>query len=219
LADNLRIQKFDQTHQGHFHLKPDDDCYFLYEYTSHRDFTFSQTNQLIHNLKKSPLRKDRPEYRYKGQAIRQVASLFDSVLNEAWLNGATLVPVPPSKTKDHPEYDDRMTQVCRLMRGGQADVREIVKQKRSMDAAHTTGNRHSVDDLIECYEIDETLCAPAPRWIGIVDDVLTSGTHYRAMHTILSARFPKVKITGLFVARRILPPVDYDAIFGDLEEI
>ena len=147
LVDKLRLQKFDRTHGGHFHLKPDDECYFLYEYTSHKDFRFSQTNQLIHNLKKSPLKKDKSEYRYKGQAIRQIASLLESVLNEGWLSGATLIPVPPSKARDHPEYDDRMTQVCRQMKGGHVDVREVVKQVRSMDAGHATGTRHSVDDL------------------------------------------------------------------------
>jgi len=39
--------------------------------------------------------------------------------------------------------------------------------------------------------------------IGILDDVLTAGTHFRAMQTVLSDRFPGVPIIGLFVARRV----------------
>lgn len=46
---------------------------------------------------------------------------------------------------------------------------------------------------------------PPPRAIGIFDDVLTAGTHFRAMDTILRARFPNVPITGIFLARRVLP--------------
>lgn len=217
LVDKLRLQKFDHTHEGHTYLKPDDHCYFLYEYTSNKDYSFSHTNQLIHNLKKSPLKKDRAEYRYKGIAIKQIAGLFDAALDQTWLSGATLVPVPPSKASDHPEYDDRMLQICRLMHSGRADVREIIRQKRSMDAGHTTGNRPSVEDLINCYTIDEKLCVPVPKSIVVVDDVLTLGTHFRAMHTVLSRKFPSTLIIGLFVARRILPEVDYAAMFEDLE--
>lgn len=55
------------------------------------------------------------------------------------------------------------------------------------------------------YEIDEDQCMPAPTSIAIVDDVLTVGTHYRAMHSVLSARFPNVPIFGLFIARRVFP--------------
>lgn len=75
-------------------------------------------------------------------------------------------------------------------------------------AAHEAapGERISVQALIDDYEIVEALAEPPPRQIGIFDDVLTAGTHYRAMHTVLSRRFPGVPITGLFVARRVFPP-------------
>jgi hypothetical protein len=33
--------------------------------------------------------------------------------------------------------------------------------------------------------------------------VLTAGTRYRAMHTVLSARFPHIPIQRIFLARRI----------------
>jgi hypothetical protein len=44
-----------------------------------------------------------------------------------------------------------------------------------------------------------------PQAIAVVDDVPTAGTHYRAMHTVLSQRPPRVPIAGVFVARRIFP--------------
>ncbi|MET4369521.1 hypothetical protein ABIA99_002206, partial [Bradyrhizobium sp. LB12.1] len=54
-----------------------------------------------------------------------------------------------------------------------------------------------------CY-IDESLCGQsAPKYIGIVDDMLTAGAHFRAANNILSKRFPTSRITGLFIARRI----------------
>jgi hypothetical protein len=62
------------------------------------------------------------------------------------------------------------------------------------------------------YKIDESLAVPPPRQIGVFDDVLTAGTHFRAMKAILERRFPETRITGIFVARRIFP--DPDNLFG-----
>ena len=44
--------------------------------------------------------------------------------------------------------------------------------------------------------------AAAPEFIAVVDDVLTTGAHYRAAKSLLSARFPGTRIAGLFIARR-----------------
>jgi hypothetical protein len=53
------------------------------------------------------------------------------------------------------------------------------------------------------YGIDEAKAAPAPQAIAVVDDVLTNGTHFRAMKAILKDRFPGVSVVGMFIARRV----------------
>lgn len=120
-----------------------------------------------------------------------------------------MVPIPPSKARTDKAFDDRMEQICRMVREGQ-DVRNLVVQNATMVANHARGtdDRVTVQELLDVYEIDEEQADPAPTHIGIVDDMLTAGTHYRAMHTILSERFPEAKIVGLFVARRIFPDDD-----------
>ena len=209
LAEITRLQGIDELHRDlHHHLGLEDTCYFFFEYTSGKDYTFSETNQLIKNLKKPPSRKEMPDYRYKRSAINHISALFSSALNAKWLREATLVPIPPSKKADHPEYDDRMSQICRGIRfeGHAPDVRELVTLSNSYPASSASGsNRISCDDLTRLYLIDETKSLPPPTMIGIVDDVLTAGTHYRAMHTVLSRRFPNATITGLFIARRVFP--------------
>lgn len=67
----------------------------------------------------------------------------------------------------------------------------------------TDGERVTVNELKAVYRINEALAEPAPAIIGIVDDVLTAGRHFRAMSDVLSARFPEAAITGLFIARRV----------------
>ena len=116
---------------------------------------------------------------------------------------------PPSKMRGHPDYDDRVCQICRSIPAEfQIDVRELVVQTGSIDAAHEGNARPSVEELLAIYQIDETAAAPAPARMAIVDDVLTAGTHYRALHIMLSRRFPGAPIVGMFIARRVFPEND-----------
>ncbi|WP_050523531.1 hypothetical protein [Pseudorhodobacter wandonensis] len=183
-----------------------DSCIFLREYRAGAGYE-GDTNSLILNLKKKPSeRLTKGGWHYKARAIHQFSQELADSLNPKWLDHATLVPVPGSKSFGHPDYDNRMEQICNGIRDG-LDVRCLVKQISSMDASHAAGdgNRASVEDLIANYKIDDTLTNPAPVSIGVFDDVLTVGRHYRAMHSVLSDRFPGVPITGIFVARTIHP--------------
>lgn len=139
-------------------------------------------------------------------AIQSCIQSLKAALNIKWLESGTIVPIPCSKALGHPDYDDRIEQICRGL-SPNADVRRLVVQTHSTAASHEAGDgdRLSVDDLLGVYRIDESLANPEPTSIGIFDDVLTAGTHYRAMHSVLSARFPAAKVYGIFIARRVFP--------------
>jgi hypothetical protein len=148
----IRLSKIDESNRGdHYHLNQDDECYYLFEYTSHKDFSFGFANDLISNLKKSVERRGRPEYRYKLRAIEACTQYLAATLNDDWLRVATLVPIPPSKDRLSPLYDDRVTAICRGLSGVKPyaiDVRELVEQTISIQAAHESpGSRPSLDDL------------------------------------------------------------------------
>ncbi|MEM9212007.1 MAG: hypothetical protein AAGA63_11015 [Pseudomonadota bacterium] len=190
----------------HSALNADDTCIFLREYKANAGYD-GETNSLIWNLKKKPSeRQTKRGWQYKARAIKQCSLELAAGLRSAWLDHATLVPIPGSKAVDHPDYDDRMEQICRGIRLG-LDVRNLVRQISSTEASHAAddGHRASVEELIKNYELIEELAEPTPTAIGIFDDVLTVGRHYRAMHTIISERFPSVPITGIFIARTIHP--------------
>src|SRR5450755_4309228 len=72
----------------------------------------------------------------------------------------------------------------------------------SARAAHESSDRPSVEELMANYQFDDALCANPPEVIGIVDDVLTVGNHFRAMSNKLTERFTNASIVGIFVARR-----------------
>lgn len=186
------------------HLTAADQCYFLREYTSGRGFAHSETNRLILNLKKSPDRRGRPEWHYKELAIQQVAGEFRASLNLQRLRAVTFVPMPPSKRRDDPLYDDRMLRVLRALDDGhELDIRELLLLSVSTQPAHATIARPTVEDLIANLDINDDVAHPAPTSIALVDDVLTTGAHFVAAKSILAARFPGIPIRGLFVARRV----------------
>lgn len=212
MADGLRLTAIDDGNRElHPRLTVDDKCVFLFEYTSGKRWDFSSTNGLISTLKRKPGQKG--QY-YKNQAIARCGEMFRQTLSADWLQQGTLVPVPPSKALGHPEYDNRMERICRSI-GLNLDVRLLVRQRISTTAAHELGQapRPSVEDLIVNYEIDETLVVPTPKAIAIFDDVLTAGTHFKAMQTVLSTRFPGIPIFGIFIARRVFPEVSVEDWF------
>jgi predicted amidophosphoribosyltransferase len=199
---NAKLTKFDgQTRKDHAYLRAEDDCYYLIEYTARRAFNYSEANNFISNFKKKPSVKATYQWKHKLIAIRQAAETLSSELSKTWLKKSTFVPVPPSKSRKHPEYDDRMSKVLQKLQG--ADVRELVYQAKGMEATHVSTDRHSIEELVANYRIDEDLSDPEPKHIVIVDDMMTAGAHYRAMRRVLRKRFSKASISGVFLARRI----------------
>ena len=184
----------------HHYLNRDDECFFLGEYTARQGFRFSDTNQLIYNLKKGVERKPLGDYRYKLEAINQVAEYIASISN---ISEWTVIPVPPSKSKDDPLYDDRLVKILEVAKSinPKVDYRELVTQAGSYRASHLAdGNRQKPEDLALRYRIDDALIGGL-RNIIIFDDVLTAGSHFAAMKNFISDNVPDKRVVGLFVAR------------------
>lgn len=133
--------------------------------------------------------------------------MFENLIVSSSIESITIVPIPPSKSLDHPEYDDRIWTVLEGLKIKVADkfkldIRKLVYQSKSYIASHTTLNRISYEELLSLYRIKEEFCSPEPSFILLVDDVLTSGCHYKAMKSILKSRFPNTKLAAIFLARR-----------------
>lgn len=144
------------------------------------------------------------EWRHKEHAIERAATIFSSAFKSEAFSQATFVPVPPSKAKDHPEYDDRMVRLLQSIgRGRNADIRELVIQTKTIEAAHDATVRPRPDDLVAVYTIDEAIAKPSPKMVFVFDDVLTTGSHFKAMKRVLQHKYPDVPVIGFFIARRV----------------
>jgi hypothetical protein len=189
----------------HVRLATDDECYFLREYTARGGFQAGDTNQLIFNLKKPPDRRGKPEWTYKEQAIERAARELRIAIGTTWLSVLTLVPMPPSKCREHPLYDDRMKRVVDIIASGTgATARELLCQRQSTDPHHSSTSTRDVQAIISNTQVDEAQVgelSSSPTF-GVVDDVLTTGAHFRAAKEVLTRRFPGATVIGFFVARR-----------------
>lgn len=210
----MRPQRIDEITRGqHWYLTEDDECYFFYEYTARAGFAHSSANDFVTNFKKPVNRRGLKEYWYKEQAIKQATDLLRGALagqTPKFWQGTTFVPMPPSKKRDDSDYDDRLVQVVRgLCEGTAGDLRELLIQSASYEASHTQGDgvRIRPDALAALYTFDSP--APPRRNVFLIDDVLTTGCHFRAAKDVILRAWPGTVVLGLFLARVARPsPVD-----------
>lgn len=207
-----RLTKIDELTRGdHTFLTKDDACFFLGEYTARKAFSHSATNNLIQNLKKPMDRRGTSQWRWKENAIAEAAQALRDALAGGDLRAITFVPMPPSKAKSDPLYDDRMSRILANLGQG-LDIRELLVVDQSMAAAHESADRPRPEALVLRLRVDTALCEPPPPRIVLCDDVLTTGSHFRAAQTVLMQRFPSVNIFGVFLARRVPQPPEFEVV-------
>lgn len=203
-----QIRKIGDLERGdHWHLTAEHDCHFFGEYTARAGYSHSSTNQIIHNLKKKPSLRATQQWPHKVRAIQKVAAAIRGALSPQAYGIITLVPIPPSKLRVDPEYDNRIAEISRAV-SPQADVRELIETATARSALHESDQRLTPAQLLATLRIREEVCAPAPQNIVLVDDVITTGCSFVACSTLLQQRFPNINISGIFAARRVLDHSD-----------
>ena len=213
-----RLTQIDSSVRGdHFYLTEEDVCLFFGEYTARRGFSHSDTNQLISNLKKSVNLQGQQQYIHKTRAIKTVAKNLSIIPNP---QNFTFIPIPSSKTKDHPLYDDRLIKILEAYKSSNpnVDFREVVLQTQTTRASHecADGHRLTSTELEEIYTIDESTVPGIRPILVIFDDMITTGNHFKAMQTTLKRRFPDAQIIGLFISRRVNEAENPFDVFDDL---
>lgn len=189
-----RLQKIDELSlPNHCNICEDDECYFIISYTSGKGYNYNHENSLISNLKKGMDKKGKPEWGYKIKAIKECARYLKEVdIPSAFSKNITLVPIPPSKAKSDPEYDDRLSQVLHEAFGDELDIRELIIQKESTQSSHTSDEKRDPKKIAQNYEINEVEAKEVKNCIILFDDVLTTGAHFKAAKSVLLESFPNL---------------------------
>ncbi len=196
----------------HFHLQAEDRCLFFGAYTSRKGFDHGETNNLISNLQKPVARKGLADYRYKEVAIDKIAAAIRAASGKAERGEVVIVPAPPSKPRGHADYDDRIERIARRI-APTADVRCLLETIAPREQAKRADHRPSIEELAGTMRVVTELLSSSPAEIILLDDVITNGTTFKAAQRMLRPLCADIKIVGLFVARRVLPPLDW----GDID--
>ncbi|WP_151613986.1 hypothetical protein [Sinorhizobium alkalisoli] len=197
----------------HFYLDDTDTCAYFGTYTPRAGFAHSYTNQIISNLKKSPSVRNTGQWQYKQRAIATVGAAIAQNVNAASWQNTVFVPIPPSKRRDSPDYDDRMIRVAQAM-GHNADVRELLYTAVEREARHTKTDRRDRDALRASLAIDPRFTSNPRQQVVLLDDVLTTGCSFKVCKEMIVEIWPASSVIGVFVARRV-PTNPFSAL--DLE--
>ena len=58
-------------------------------------------------------------------------------------------------------------------------------------------------ELRAVWRIDDALADPPPRRLCVLDDLLTTGLHFKVAQELLAARFAPAGVAGIFLARSL----------------
>jgi len=198
-----RVMAIGEEHRTeHKYLTGEDECFYLLEYDPYR---FDGVKELLKNLKLTVALKGTTEWNRKQKAIEATAGLLSTAI-PAFQHFTTLVPVPPSKKKDDPLYDDRLVSVlkqfCGLRRD--CDVRELIVGRDNYTPFHESSTRLTPGELLPLLRMNELPDGDNAGHLMLLDDVISTGCHFKACKTLLTTTFPHATVSGLFIARRII---------------
>jgi hypothetical protein len=179
-------------------LDREDLCYYARDYISQGGYQASLGNSLISNFKKEDSKRNKPEWKYKLEAIDRFARELRPIL----LDNVTVAAIPSSKVKSDPEYDSRMEDMLRILHKLHPTLRieEPFLARRSLQPAHKGGTRNPqmIYDNLEWVGLSREI-----KQIVLIDDVITTGAHFKACQRILTERVPQIATFGVFWAKTV----------------
>lgn len=180
-------------------------CYYARDYVSNGGYAASEANNLISNLKKPVSKRGTNEWHYKTKAIHKFACELGSWLGSDPANQFCIAAIPGSKRKDHPEHDPRLTMVLSSLRAmyPNAIVEEPIERNVSMEAAHTSEVRPTIDEVYD--SLSWSGFQTTSEAIILLDDVITTGTSFKACQRLIAQNCPGCTVYGVFWARTIWP--------------
>ena len=202
-----RIFRIDELSiKDHHYLTKNDECWYFGEYTASQGFLYSDMNQLIFNFKKNMSRKSSNEWVYKENAIKEVGRMIASIIDpQSNMANTIFVPIPPSKIRTDSNYDDRLVRALNIAKeisNKDLHIHDCISQLQSTTPDHKSrGSRICPDTRAKGYYLDLKQIPNNILNVIIVDDVITTGSHFKGVEIALRKHLPNLKIRGLFIAR------------------
>lgn len=182
-------------------LSEDDVCFFAREYIIGGSYQESEANRLILNFKKPPEKREKREWWYKQDAARQFAREVAALLRGMTSESAVAF-IPTSKASDDPQYDPRFDMMAETLKQLLPEVRvetPIIRPRtcRPLHGGEQTRQVRLVYDSLGWKGFRMQL----PGLVFLVDDVVTSGSHFKACQRLIREHHAAMHVIGLFWAR------------------
>ncbi len=192
-----------------YHLSPEDKCYFLgYRYSWHPELDDELSN-ILSNFKKGIDRKSKPEWRHRNRAVEVLADKLNQLLPTIMdgFSNYALMAMPSSKKITHEHYDyrfeklfDKLAQTAnnKVLPYG---IKHPISLKEDSLAVHAGGERDPTV-YINNYSWKDGELTDVEHLI-VCDDILTSGSHFRAVIDFLRQNGYKGEITCVCFGRHV----------------
>ena len=196
-------QKLERNPSGEWptYLDDSDICYFARDFISRGGFSAGIGNDLIINYKKPASERGKPSWRYKINAINQ----FARELCTLKLDGHYIAGMPSSKAPEDPNYDDRLEATLRKLKKLKPSINIVTPftNRETRESLHLGTHSRSPDEI---YNNLIWQCLPCQlKYLIVVDDVLTTGSNFKACQRLLSENSPGTQLIGIFWAKTTWP--------------
>ncbi|EAH6869135.1 hypothetical protein IO402_001489 [Campylobacter lari] len=180
------------------YLNFDDACYYFLDYKPNSGF---DVNSLVFNFKKDLSFKNHPSWYYRNDAIKEFAKMINNAFLNINKNIFNIIPMPTSKPKNSTEFNNRLIQTMEelLKLDSSYKIFDCFDVQNNLVPAHHNGCRNP-NDLKQKIQFDPP--NSFNKNIVLIDDVLTTGGHFKACKNILLEKLdPNINVIGLFLAK------------------
>ena len=194
--------------KNRYALDGNDRCYYYMTYDPWSDLLVNEQKKIVKNLKikpneliGNPLRK-----KYKDQSIQTVSNWIIETINEYQeLKNYLWIPASPSKSRDDQNYDDRLVKILELVKAAIPDFAyfDALYAKNSLEESRRS-NERDIQKKLENLGIDKNFINYLKtNKIVIFDDVLTTGSTFKATQNKIHEIDNTLKIIGVFLAKSL----------------
>jgi len=191
--------RIDPLLHGFQYLTEEDVIFYHLEY-SRGGYQKSPANQWVSNYKKGIEHRNEQQWYYKEDAIRKFAEL---IINTHIGGNRILLAGPPSKRKDSDLFDSRNEDVIKIVNQVTGvPISFNLKAIQDIEPIHFQGGYRSPQKLRGLYTFTP-FEEPVPDIVYIVDDVITSGSHFVVWKDLIHQVHPEMQVRGIYLARTV----------------